>query len=140
LSVLSQELCCGGGKLKRGKERLSPLFPSPNESRKKKNSRTIPETSMSLKKKNDKMVRFQVEISESYLNELKALQDLGGASSNKELLNNAIALLKWAVDQRQQGYTIAAVGVNGEIHDVLLPFLEHAASNGIKRHPHAVNA
>lgn len=81
-------------------------------------------------KKNDQLVRFQVEMKKSYLDELRELQELGGATSSKELLNSAIALLRWAVHQKQQGYAITATTADGIIkREVVLPFLEEAAKH-----------
>jgi hypothetical protein len=59
------------------------------------------------------------------LKEMERLCDLGGLSSKKELLNNALTLLKWAVRQKQQGYSIASVDADGNIRRELeMPYLE----------------
>lgn len=69
--------------------------------------------------------RFQVEIMREELDEMERLCELGGLSSKKELLNNALTLLKWAVRQKQQGYSIASVDENGDIRRELeMPYLE----------------
>lgn len=82
----------------------------------------------------DPLVRFQVEVRKSYLKVLRALQDAGGVSSNKELFNNAIALLQWAVTQKQKGYSIAAVTEEGMVkRELVLPFLEEAAQQPLLR-------
>jgi len=82
----------------------------------------------------DPLVRFQVEVRKSYLAVLRALQEAGGVSSNKELFNNAIALLQWAVTQKQRGYSIAAVTEEGAVkRELVLPFLEEAAQQPLFR-------
>ena len=69
--------------------------------------------------------RFQVEIMREELTEMERLCELGGLSSKKELLNNALTLLKWAVRQKQQGYSIASVDANGDVRRELeMPYLE----------------
>jgi hypothetical protein len=37
------------------------------------------------------------------------LQSTLGLSTRKQLLNNALAILKWAVDQRQLGRKVASI-------------------------------
>lgn len=69
--------------------------------------------------------RFQVEIMREELEEMERLRELGGLSSKKELLNNALTLLKWAVRQKEQGFSIASVYENGEVRRELeMPYLE----------------
>lgn len=73
----------------------------------------------------DTPARFQVEIMREELNEMERLCELGGLSSKKELLNNALTLLKWAVRQKQQGFSIASVDEKGDVHRELeMPYLE----------------
>jgi hypothetical protein len=78
-----------------------------------------------MRKKKNVPARFQVEIMREELDEMERLRELGGLGSKKELLNNALTLLKWAVRQREKGYSIASVDESGEIHRVLeMPYLE----------------
>ena len=56
-----------------------------------------------------KVIRFQFEIDQEHMNELESLMKLGGLKTKKELLNNALTLLKWVVKQTGRGSTIAAM-------------------------------
>ena|SRR5215813_11040696 len=85
----------------------------------------------------DKLMRFQIEIRQSLLDEIEELQELGGLSSKKELINNAITLLKWAATQKQQGYDIASIDDNGKIYrDLQMPYLQQVALHS-QRYPMA---
>src|SRR5262249_47031472 len=76
----------------------------------------------------DVPARFQIEIKREELDELERLRVLGGLSSKKELLNNALTLLKWAVRQKQQGYSIASVDdYDHIIRELEMPYLESVA-------------
>jgi hypothetical protein len=76
----------------------------------------------------DELVRFQVEIKPSLLAEIELLQQLCGLSSKKEVFNNAVTLLRWAALQKRNGFLIASINKDGEIHrELQLPCLEQAA-------------
>jgi hypothetical protein len=83
-----------------------------------------------IRKRNIKDIpaRFQIEMKREELDELERLRILGGLGSKKELLNNALTLLKWATRQRQQGYSIAVVSEDGHIvKELEMPYLESVA-------------
>lgn len=77
------------------------------------------------------VIRLQFEIDEEWLNELEQLRNLGGLRTKKELLNNALTLLRWAVKQRQNGRTIVSVSADGSERELEMPYLE-AVSGGAK--------
>jgi hypothetical protein len=73
------------------------------------------------------LVRFQMDITPEMLQEIEHLQHLLGLATKKELLNNALVLLRWAATQRQKGATIVAANEDGDIlREVMLPCLEQA--------------
>ena len=78
-------------------------------------------------------VRLQFEIDEDALQELDQLQRLGSLRTKKDLLNNAITLLQWAVRQRTAGRAIMSVGEDGSQRELEMPFLETASSNARRR-------
>lgn len=73
-------------------------------------------------------MRIQLELPESKVRELKTLMDSAGISSYKELFNNSLTLLEWAVGQVRAGRAIASVDEEKEKYRVLLmPILEQVA-------------
>src|SRR5690349_16923027 len=57
-----------------------------------------------------KIARFQVEISESKMKELESLMLQGAAmATKKDLFNNALALLEWALNEKKKGRIIGSI-------------------------------
>ena len=73
-------------------------------------------------------MRLNIDITESHMQSLKELQARTGASNMKELINHAISLLQWAVDEVANGHEIAAVNEDEPAYRVLVtPLLQHVA-------------
>ena len=72
-------------------------------------------------------VRLQFEIEEDALRDIELLQELGGLRTKKDLLNNALTLLQWAVRQRTSGRAILSVGPDGTERELEMPYLEAVA-------------
>ena len=53
--------------------------------------------------------RIQFELPENRLEELEKLMKKAGILTKKELLNNALSLFEWVVQERERGHTIASV-------------------------------
>lgn len=70
------------------------------------------------------MQRIQVEITDEELNHLEFLMSQTGIKTKKELFNNAITLLEWAIQQRKSGNVIASLDKQGNLMRVLMPLLE----------------
>ena len=72
--------------------------------------------------------RLQLDLTKEHLHELEALMKELGISTKKDLFNQAMTLLEWAVRERKAGRIIASVD---EAHDqykqVLLPAVERVA-------------
>ena len=76
------------------------------------------------------LVRLQVEIDQEQMNELERLLQVGGLRTKKELLNNALTLLKWAVKEKGRGCAIVSVNEQeGTYKELEMPFLEHVAQH-----------
>lgn len=76
-----------------------------------------------------KSVKFQIEFSEAQIENLDKLQAVGGLSTRKELINNALSLLQWAVKEVSEGRIIASVDEKGgRYKEITLPVLDHARS------------
>jgi hypothetical protein len=88
-----------------------------------------------------KVIRFQFEIDQDHMNELESLMKLGGLKTKKELLNNALTLLKWAVKQTGRGSTIAAIDErDGSYKELSMPLLDAIAANGKLAALHAADS
>jgi hypothetical protein len=73
-------------------------------------------------------MRLNFEFPEDRVQELKDLQAAAGAENMKELVNNALTILEWAIKEVKNGNEIAAVNENDQVYRVLItPLLERAA-------------
>lgn len=71
------------------------------------------------------VIRLQFDVRRAQFNIIEALVETCGLSSKKELFSNAMALLKWAVQETQKGRRIASYDPeNGSIELVALPGLD----------------
>ena len=59
-------------------------------------------------------MRLQLDLSETRVKALDALMKECDIVTRKELFNNALALLQWAVDELKRGNIIASVSENEE--------------------------
>ncbi|ELB1485196.1 TPA: hypothetical protein NGU80_004753 [Vibrio parahaemolyticus] len=56
-----------------------------------------------------KNVRMQFDFSEDRVKELEAMMDKCGISTRKELFNNALTILEWALEESERGHEVAAI-------------------------------
>jgi len=76
--------------------------------------------------KRENITRLQFEISEDRLRELEALINATGASTKKELMNNALTLFEWAVNEEKAGNTIASINENSKSYrELVMPLLKN---------------
>ncbi|HYY56974.1 MAG TPA: hypothetical protein VE842_06540 [Pyrinomonadaceae bacterium] len=86
------------------------------------------------------VTRVQFELDDDQIAELEELRELGGLRTKKDLLNNAITLLKWAAKEEARGASIFAVNeASGTYKELEMPFLETYASN-VRRKTHQAAA
>lgn len=57
-------------------------------------------------------VRIQFDLPKKKVNDLDRLMKEGGIETRRELFNNALSLLEWAIKQRKGGRTIASINEN----------------------------
>jgi hypothetical protein len=73
------------------------------------------------------MARIQFELTEGQLKELERLMERSGVRTKKDLLNNALTILEWALNEKGAGRIIASVD---EEHDrykeLVMPILASA--------------
>jgi hypothetical protein len=78
-------------------------------------------------------MRLNFEFSEERINDLRALQTETDSDSMKELFNNALTMLEWAVREVKNGNEIAAVNDAQRVYRVLItPLLERVARKNAK--------
>jgi len=71
------------------------------------------------------VVRLQFDVRRAQLNIIENLVEACGLSSKKELFSNAMALMKWAVQETEKGRRIASYDPErDEIEMIALPALD----------------
>ena len=74
------------------------------------------------------MTRFQFELTDEKDKELEALMAEVGMRTKKEVFNNALTLLEWAVKERKAGRVIASVDDQAKMYEeILMPILVEEA-------------
>ena len=72
------------------------------------------------------MTRIQIELSEEQLHHYEKLMKKCGMRTKKDLINNALTLLEWAINARENGSVIAAIDEeDGRYAEVLLPIFSN---------------
>ena len=70
-------------------------------------------------------MRIQLELSGEEVKELKDLMARAGIDTYKDLFNNALTLLEWAVDEAEERRTLASIGPEGErLRELAMPVLD----------------
>lgn len=78
----------------------------------------------------ENMVRIQFELPEGKVKELEEMMRIGGVQTRKDLFNNALTLLQWAIREKLSGKIIASVDEeNKRYKELLMPILNTAASS-----------
>jgi murein L,D-transpeptidase YcbB/YkuD len=84
--------------------------------------------------KTKQLTRLQFELSAEKLDEIDRLRREGGFENRKDLLNNAVTLLKWAMKHAEEGHAVAAIDEKStKYFELQMPFLSHVASNARNR-------
>jgi hypothetical protein len=74
------------------------------------------------------IMRIQLELPEAKVQELKALMEETGVETYKDLFNNALTLLEWAIEEVEDGRVLASVDEQNDKYRVLvMPILERMA-------------
>ena len=71
------------------------------------------------------IVRMQFELPRDKADELDVLMSETGIGTKKELFNNALTLLKWALKETRRGNTIASIDEkHGKYRELQMPILD----------------
>lgn len=85
-------------------------------------------------------MRIQLEMPEARVQELKKLMEDAGFETYKDLFNNSLTLLEWAINEVKNGKVLASVDEQSEKYRVLvMPFLERMANAARKAEQTAYN-
>ena len=78
----------------------------------------------------DKKMKIQLDLDEKGAKTVERLKEQTGVKTHKDLFNNAITLLDWAINQRQKGRIVASLDEEQENYrELQMPVLEYAASH-----------
>lgn len=76
-------------------------------------------------KSDEPTVRVQFDMRESHLRTLEDVMERAGIDSRKEMFNQALNLLEWAVRQKQEGRMVASVDpTEGKFRELSMPILD----------------
>jgi hypothetical protein len=75
-------------------------------------------------------LRLQFELSPERVELFDQLRKAAGFENRKELLNNALTLVEWAIRHARAGHTIASLDEKSDkLYELEMPFLQHVARN-----------
>lgn len=75
-----------------------------------------------------KQVRIQFELPENKVRELEQLMEESGTATRKDLFNNALTLLEWALNESKRGNVIASINEQEHKYEELhMPILSAVA-------------
>lgn len=73
-------------------------------------------------------MRVQLELNDEAIKYLDAMKEETAAASRTEVIRNAMAILRWAIDKAHRGYKIMAVKEGQEVaKELSMPILEQVA-------------
>jgi hypothetical protein len=74
------------------------------------------------------MTRIQIEVADEKLSQFEKLMERCSIRTKKDLINNALTLLEWAVGERERGNIIASVNeAEDRYKEVCLPVFPEPA-------------
>ncbi|MEQ8824259.1 MAG: hypothetical protein RIC14_07785 [Filomicrobium sp.] len=78
-------------------------------------------------------VRLQLELSKEASDEMSNLMNRCGLATRKDLINNALVLLRWAVDEVEKGGSISSVDpINKSYTEIKTPALDYASRRSVQ--------
>ena len=79
-------------------------------------------------------MRLQIELNEHEVRILEWLKEMTGSRTHKDLFENGMTVLQWAVEQRLQQRTVASFDPGSKSYRELhMPALQQAAAIGLQR-------
>ena len=75
-----------------------------------------------------KPVRIQIDFAEDRVRDMDSLMERCGITTRKDLFNNALSILEWAIEEQEAAKVVASVDRDGERYVILrMPALDFAA-------------
>ncbi len=65
-------------------------------------------------------MRIQLTVSDRKKKEIEELMKRTGSETKRELLNNALAVMKWILDEKQKGNIVASVNEKNKFYKELV--------------------
>ncbi|MBA7496879.1 hypothetical protein ES702_07488 [subsurface metagenome] len=82
--------------------------------------------------KNNRKIRIQFELNEQGAQELEKLMEATDVATRKDLFNNALTLLEWAIKEKRKGRTIASLDEKEQKYkEIEMPILSRAAKSKV---------
>jgi hypothetical protein len=79
-------------------------------------------------------MRLQIELNEHEVQILEWLKKMTGSRTHKDLFENSMTLLQWAVEQRRQQRTVASFDPGSKSYrELQMPALQQAAAIGLQK-------
>jgi len=76
------------------------------------------------------ITKITFELPEEKLRELEALMSECGVRTKKDLLNNALTLLEWAINEKKTGSAIASIDEKEKKYkEITMPIFSHVVKN-----------
>ena len=76
--------------------------------------------------------RLQYEVTTETEKKFKNLMSICGARTMNSYLDNALALMEWAIEEKRRGKKILSAGQDDQmVRELIMPMLEHAALHKI---------
>jgi hypothetical protein len=80
------------------------------------------------------MRRLQIDLNENDVQILEWLEKMTGSRTHKDLFDNSLTLLQWAVEQKVQQRTVASLDPGSKSYRELhMPALQRAAAIGVQQ-------
>lgn len=81
-----------------------------------------------MKERTNPVVRVQLDLPADQVRALEELMERAKISTKKDLINNALTLLEWAINEKSEGRTIASINEkNMSYKELVMPVLSAVA-------------
>ncbi len=81
-----------------------------------------------MRERTNDTVRIQLDLPADKVQELEVLMEQAKISTKKDLINNALTLLEWAINERKTGRVIASINEKTMLYkELVMPILSAVA-------------
>ena len=77
------------------------------------------------------MPRFNMNITDDGYQEIQDMMKAGGIATQKELLQQALSLLRWAMRESRSGRKLGLMDEEGNFAEVVMPALDRAKDSKV---------